>query len=97
MQQAKVLTGAERKWLLAVIAKVRHNERNRLAIMLSFLAGLRVVEIAALKLIDVVDGEGRVRDQLRLNPAHTKGGVSRTTSGITPPRPRPGAGASSRP
>ncbi len=46
--------------------------------MLSFLAGLRVGEIAALKVSDVVDGEGRARDQLRLNPAYTKGGVSRT-------------------
>ncbi len=46
--------------------------------MLSFLAGLRVGEIAALRVSDVVDGEGRARDQLRLNPAHTKGGASRT-------------------
>jgi integrase/recombinase XerD len=45
--------------------------------MLGFLAGLRVAEIAALKVSDVVDGEGRARDQLRLNPAHTKGGFSR--------------------
>ena len=78
MKQAKVLTVAERKRLLAVIANDRHSERNRLAVMLSFLAGLRVGEIAALRASDVVDGEGRVRDQLRLNPAYTKGGVSRT-------------------
>ncbi len=67
MKQAKVLTEAERKRLLAIIANDRHSERNRLAVMLSFLAGLRVGE------------------------------VSRTTFGITPPRPRPGAEASSRP
>ncbi len=67
MKQAKVLTVAERKRLLAVITNDRHSERNRLAVMLSFLAGLRV------------------------------GAVSRTTFGITPPRPRPGAEASSRP
>ena len=65
MKQAKVLTVAERKRLLAVIANDRHSERNRLAVMLSFLAGLRVGEIAALRVSDVVDGEGRVRDQLR--------------------------------
>ena len=78
MKQAKVLTEAERKRLLAVIANERHSERNRLAVMLSHLAGLRVGEIAALRISDLVDGEGRVRDQLRLNPAYTKGGVSRT-------------------
>jgi integrase/recombinase XerD len=67
MKQAKVLTVAERKRRLVVTANDRHSERNRLAVMLSFLAGLRVGE------------------------------VSRTTFGITPPRPRPGAEASSRP
>ena len=60
MQQAKVLTGAEGKRLLSVIANDRHSERTRLAVILSFLAGLRVGEIAALKVSDVVDGEGRV-------------------------------------
>ena len=59
MKQATVLTVAERKRLLAVIANDRHSERNRLAVMLSFLAGLRVGEIAALKLSDIVDGEGQ--------------------------------------
>ncbi len=67
MQRAQVLTVDERKRLLAVIANDRHSERNRLAVMPSFLAGLRV------------------------------GGASRTTFGVTPPRPRPGAEASSRP
>ena len=59
MKQAKVLTVAERKRLLVVIANDRHSERNRLAVMLSFLAGLRVGEIAALKVSDVVDGARR--------------------------------------
>ena len=58
MKQAKVLTVAERKRLLAVIAKERHGERNRLAVMLSFLAGLRVGEIAALKVNDILCGPG---------------------------------------
>ena len=78
MKQAKVLTEAEMKRLLAVIAGDRHAERNRVAVMLSHLAGLRVGEIAALRVSDVVDGEGRVRDQLRLKPAYTKGEVART-------------------
>ncbi len=78
MQQAKVLTEAEMKRQLAVIGNDRHSERNRLAVPLSYLAGLRVGEIAALRISDLVDGEGRVRDQLRLNPHQTKGGVSRT-------------------
>ena len=78
MKQAKVLSDAEMKRLLAVIADGRHGERNRLAVMLSHFAGLRVGEIAALKVGDVLDAEGRVVDQVQLNPAFTKGGVGRT-------------------
>ena len=48
MKQAKVLTAAEMKRMLAVIASRRHAERNRLAVMFSHLAGLRVGEIAGL-------------------------------------------------
>ena len=59
MQRARVLTAAERKRLLAVIADDRHAERNRLAAVLGFLAGIRGGESAALKASDVVDGEGR--------------------------------------
>ena len=71
MKQAKVLTDAEMKRLLAVIANSRHAERNRLAVMLSHLAGLRVGEIAALIVGDTVNRDGKVRDQVRLNPAFT--------------------------
>ena len=63
MKQAKVLTEAERKRLLVVIANDRHSGRNRLAVMLGFLAGLRLREIAALKVSDVVDGEGHEQPQ----------------------------------
>ncbi len=78
MKQAKVLTDAEMRRLLAVIAGNRHSARNRVAVMLSHLVGLRVGEIAALKVGDVVDGEDNVRDQVRLNPLYTKGGIGRT-------------------
>lgn len=78
MKQAKVLTDVERKRLLSVIAGDKHAARNRLAVMLSFLAGLRVGEIAALRIGDVADQAGKPRDQLRLHPSYTKGGVTRT-------------------
>lgn len=78
MRQARVLTDAEFKRVLAVVAQGRHAARNRMAFMLSYQAGLRVGEIAALKIGDVIDAEGRVRDQLRLSVAITKGGYART-------------------
>jgi integrase/recombinase XerD len=45
--------------------------------MLSYLAGLRVGEITALRWGDLLDGEGRVREQPRLSAAVTKGGHAR--------------------
>jgi integrase/recombinase XerD len=45
--------------------------------MLSYLAGLRVGEVAALRWGDLLEGEGRVREQLRLSAAVTKGGHAR--------------------
>lgn len=77
MKQARVLTDAEFKRLLAVVAQMKHAGRNRLALMLSHLAGLRVGEIAALTVRDVLDSEGKVREQLRLRAEITKGGHAR--------------------
>lgn len=47
-KQAKVLSESELKRLLAIIAQRKHAARDRAAVMLSFYAGLRVGEIAAL-------------------------------------------------
>ncbi len=77
MRQARVLTDAEFKRLMAVVGQGKHAARNRIAFMLSYLAGLRVGEIAALKVADVVDGEGQVGEQLRLSATITKGGHAR--------------------
>ncbi|QSZ57555.1 site-specific integrase [Rhizobium sp. ZX09] len=77
MKQARVLTDAEYKRLLAVVAQMKHAGRNRLALMLSHLAGLRVGEIAALTVRDVLDSDGKVREQLRLRAEITKGGHAR--------------------
>jgi len=64
MKQARVLTDAEFKRLLAVVVQMKHANRNRLALG----------EIATLTVRDVIDGEGKVREQLRLRAEITKGG-----------------------
>lgn len=78
MKQAKVLSEPEFKRVLSVVAGMRHAERNRIALMLSFYAGLRVGEIAALTVRDVMDSQGQVRDQILLKAAITKSGEART-------------------
>lgn len=77
MKQARVPTDAEFRRLVAVASQGRHGARNRAALMLSYLAGLRVGEIAALCWGDLLDGGGKVREQLRLSAAVTKGGHAR--------------------
>jgi integrase/recombinase XerD len=72
MKQAKVLSEAELKRVLSVIANQRHAARNRIAVMLSFYAGMRVGEIAHLKIGDVIDSEGHVKDQIVLLAHYTK-------------------------
>ncbi len=79
MSQAKVLTEAEFKRVLAVIdfgGKLA--ARNRLVVMLSFLGGMRAGEIAALKLHHVVNEDGTVRDRIHLMTDETKGNRGRT-------------------
>lgn len=77
VKQARVLTEQEQKRLLAVVAQGKHAARNRVAFMLSYLAGLRVGEIASLKVEDVYEGAGAVREQIRLSAEITKGGHAR--------------------
>ena len=78
MKQAKLLTQPERKRLAAVIDSKRHATRNHTAVALSFYAGLRACEIAALRIGDVFDAEGGVRDTVHLRAAQTKGNEAAT-------------------
>ena len=77
MKQARVLTEQEQKRVLAVVAQGKHAARNRIAFILSYQAGLRVGEIAALLIKDVYTAEGTVREQVRLSAEITKGGNAR--------------------
>ena len=78
MSQARVLTDHEHKRILAVVAQTKHAARNRMAFILSYQAGMRVGEIAALTIGDVFEADGRtVRSQIRLSSEITKGGHAR--------------------
>ena len=52
----------ERKRLTAIINNKRYPTRNHTIVALSFYAGLRAREIAVLKVPDVLDGTGEVRE-----------------------------------
>lgn len=78
MKQAKLLNDAELKRLSAVIDSLRHSTRNHTAVALSFYAGLRACEIAALTIGDVFDAAGKPRDTIYLAASQTKGSDTAT-------------------
>jgi integrase/recombinase XerD len=78
MKQAQTLNEAQFRKVLHYCRTRRHANRDMTIFMVSFFAGLRAKEIAALKLGDVFDVEGRVREQFTLECDQTKGGQRRT-------------------
>ncbi len=78
MPQAKTLTESELKIVLAVIDSGRNSKRNRLMLLLAHWAGMRVGEIAALRIGDVINENGNVTDEVRLTVEQTKGKKART-------------------
>ena len=78
MAQAKTLTQAELDQVLRYASTRKYPERNRALILSSFYLGLRVAEIALLKLGDVVNEDGTIKNEIRLASSQTKGGHPRT-------------------
>ena len=79
MSKAKVLSEAELKRVLAVVAQ--HgilSNRNRVAVLLSHWAGMRAGEIAALRINNVLNDDGTIRDRVHLDATQTKGKRGRT-------------------
>lgn len=76
MRQARVLTDPEFKRVMAVVAQRKHAARDRFALILSHLAGLRVGEMAGLVLRDVFEASGEVREQLRFVPGSPRTDIS---------------------
>jgi integrase/recombinase XerD len=78
MAQAKTFTAEEFDALLDFVSKRSYAMRNRMMILISFWSGMRVGEIASLRVEDVVDTSGKVKREIRLNAAQTKGRHART-------------------
>ena len=78
MKRAHVLTEREIKRVFTHIAQRPFAQRNRAMFQLSIYAGMRVGEIAALQWGDLFTPDGRVREQIQLSAAQTKGSKPRT-------------------
>jgi integrase/recombinase XerD len=76
--QAKTLTDRELKKVLDYVAVHKHAARNRAMLMITYLAGLRVSEVAALRCGDVLAADGTIKPEIQLSAEQTKGGHART-------------------
>lgn len=72
MAKAKALTQAEIDQVLRYVANTRYATRNRMLILISIWSGMRVAEIASLKISDVMNDDGNVKHEIRLKAEQTK-------------------------
>jgi len=77
MTQAKVLNEREIKKCLTWISAKRHASRNRCMFLLTHQSGMRVGEVAALRICDVLTQDGQIKEEVRLARDQTKGDRSR--------------------
>lgn len=75
--KARVPTVVELKRLNSVAATGNHALRNAALVALSYRAGLRAKELAALDIKDVLAEDGTIREECRLTHGMTKGGKPR--------------------
>jgi integrase/recombinase XerD len=76
--KAKVLNEKELKRVVQHQIGTKHGIRNIALLHFSFYMGLRAKEMASLRISDVVDSNGEIKDQIELNREMTKGDKSRT-------------------
>lgn len=78
MSQAKVLSEKEIRKVLLYIASHKHAARNRAMFVVLNATGMRVGELAALRLCDVLTATGEIVEEIRLSADQTKGSRGRT-------------------
>ena len=78
MAQAKTLNQEEIDQVLRYIAtKQRYSARNKTMLLTSIYSGMRVGEIASLRICDVQNEDGTIKGEIRLSSHQTKGNTGR--------------------
>jgi len=83
-EKAAVLTPDQFKRLLREASFTRNGKRDVAIIWMSFGSALRVTEIANLKVKDVLERDGSIKEEFRLPAAYTKNGESRMAYMLEP-------------
>ena len=78
MSQARVLTEKELRKVLNFCNTQPHATRNRTMLLCTHMAGMRVGEVAALTVSDVLAMDGTVKEEIALSAQQTKGNRART-------------------
>lgn len=78
MAQAKTLTSKELNLLLLYVATRKHAARDRAIVLMTHWAGMRIGEVAATKIGDVLALDGTVKAEINLSVSQTKGKHART-------------------
>lgn len=71
-KQAKVLNSTEIRRVLDYCSTRKHSQRNRALVLIMFNTGMRVSEVASLRIKDVIDSEGNIKNEIRLLAENTK-------------------------
>ena len=77
-KQAKVLNNTEVRKVLDYVATRKHALRNRALVMMMFNTGMRVSEVASLRIRDVMDTDSNIKNEIRLLAENTKTNEART-------------------
>lgn len=78
MAQAKTLTARDLRKVLDHLPMNKYRLRNRLMLLMTHWSGMRVGEVAALGIDDVLNTDGTVKAEIRLDAKRTKGNHART-------------------
>jgi integrase/recombinase XerD len=76
-KQAKTLNASELRRVLDYTATRKHSARNRALLMITFLSGMRVGEVASLRCSDVLNADKTIKNEIRLRAEQTKGNEAR--------------------
>jgi integrase/recombinase XerD len=77
-KQARTLNERELQRLLDYVVTTKNPQRNRALLLLTHFAGMRIGEVAAVRVCDVLASDGTIRDEIYLSASQTKGKYNRT-------------------
>ena len=78
MKQARTLNDKELNALLLYINTRKHAARDRAIVLMTYWGGMRIGEVAATRIKDILGADGTVKHEINLTAEQTKGKFGRT-------------------